>query len=220
MSDPCPWLPPHFEPLEILADGKRLTREECGANDAGRETLIPRVEAARARVFLASPSALAVVDRVIEVGSWAGAHALKLAHFLKPPAQILCVDTWAGTDIARADSTTSIAQTLTPGVVYSVFRKNTKHEPRITAIRSPSVVAGRAAMPESAACVFIDADHSYEAVRDDLRAWWPVVAKGGLFAGHDYHLFPGVKRAVDEWAKANGHDVIVEGECWFVEKSQ
>lgn len=217
MSDPCPWLPPHFEPLEILADGKRLTREECGANDAGRETLIPRIEAARARLPPFAPPS--TVERVIEVGSWAGAHALKLAHFLAKPVQIVCVDTWAGTDASRADSTTSIAQTLTPGVVYSVFQKNTKHDPHITSIRSPSVVAGRVAKPESAACVFIDADHSYHAVSNDLRVWWPVVVKGGLFAGHDYHLFPGVKRAVNEWAKVNGYDVIVEGECWFVEKS-
>lgn len=48
--------------------------------------------------------------------------------------------------------------------------------------------------------VYIDADHSYEAVRADLAAWVTFVRQGGWIAGHDYDNpeFPGVKRAVDE----------------------
>lgn len=46
--------------------------------------------------------------------------------------------------------------------------------------------------------VFIDADHSYEAVRRDIDAWRSKVKPGGWFGGHDYHRkFPGVIRAVD-----------------------
>ncbi|HEX7377224.1 MAG TPA: class I SAM-dependent methyltransferase [Pirellulales bacterium] len=33
---------------------------------------------------------------------------------------------------------------------------------------------------------YIDADHSYEAVREDLRLWYPKVRSGGLLAGHDF----------------------------------
>lgn len=209
-DDPCPWLPPDFEPLEMLADGTRLTRETVGANDAGRETLIPRIQAAIGRVGNATS--------IVEVGSWAGAHALKLAHFLGPKIGVRCVDTWAGTDLSRSDTTSAIAKALSPETVYSVFRRNTRLARNIQCVRTDSLTAVKWFVKASEACVFIDADHSYEAVRNDLRAWWPIVAKGGLVCGHDYHMFPGVKRAVDEWAKENGHTVIVEGECWFVEK--
>lgn len=34
--------------------------------------------------------------------------------------------------------------------------------------------------------VYIDADHRYDVVVEDLRAWWPKVRPGGVFAGHDY----------------------------------
>lgn len=34
--------------------------------------------------------------------------------------------------------------------------------------------------------VFIDAGHSYEAVRADIRAWECKVKPGGWFGGHDY----------------------------------
>ena len=52
---------------------------------------------------------------------------------------------------------------------------------------------------ESVRFVFIDADHSYDAVLSDLKEWWPKLRKGGIFAGHDYGVkaWPGVKRAVD-----------------------
>lgn len=47
--------------------------------------------------------------------------------------------------------------------------------------------------------VFIDAAHSYQAVKADLEAWRPKVKAGGWFGGHDYHsAHPGVIRAVDE----------------------
>ncbi len=57
--------------------------------------------------------------------------------------------------------------------------------------------------------VFVDADHSYEAVQKDIKAWSPHVVSGGLMIFHDYNptehnlnLFPeiaGVKKAVAEW---------------------
>lgn len=53
--------------------------------------------------------------------------------------------------------------------------------------------------------VFIDADHSYAAVRADIDAWMPKVRAGGILAGHDYNnttkygnYFKGVDRAVEE----------------------
>ncbi len=68
--------------------------------------------------------------------------------------------------------------------------------------------------------VFIDADHSREAVYRDLDAWLPVVRKGGLVSGHDYggRRQPGVARAVDEFAERWGIEVRVAAEkiWWFV----
>jgi len=43
--------------------------------------------------------------------------------------------------------------------------------------------------------VFIDADHSMEAVDEDIRLWEPKVKKGGLVSGHDIDMLS-VKMAV------------------------
>ena len=47
--------------------------------------------------------------------------------------------------------------------------------------------------------VFIDSSHEYEETLAELKAWYPKVKSGGIFAGHDYPCWPGVKQAVDEF---------------------
>lgn len=62
--------------------------------------------------------------------------------------------------------------------------------------------------------VFIDAAHSYEAVRDDIADWLPKVKPGGWLGGHDYHShFQGVIRAVDEAFGKDGIDLL-DGHIW------
>jgi len=52
---------------------------------------------------------------------------------------------------------------------------------------------------ESVGFIFIDADHSYEAVKADIQAWLPKLKKDCIMCGHDYSKkFPGLMKAVDE----------------------
>jgi predicted O-methyltransferase YrrM len=66
--------------------------------------------------------------------------------------------------------------------------------------------------------VFIDADHSYEAVKDDIACWAPKVRAGGWVGGHDYHprKWPGVVKAVDEAFGRSVHQM--PGTIWGVWK--
>jgi len=68
--------------------------------------------------------------------------------------------------------------------------------------------------------VYIDADHSYLGVFNDLCRWTPKVRPGGIIGGHDYdHVdFPGVKQAVDEFFRRFGWKVHPEGDgVWWVQ---
>lgn len=53
--------------------------------------------------------------------------------------------------------------------------------------------------------LIVDADHSYESVLADLKAWSPVMREGGFIFCHDYdgttapEQYPGVKQACDEF---------------------
>ncbi len=45
--------------------------------------------------------------------------------------------------------------------------------------------------------IFIDADHTYTAVKKDIINWRPKLRSGGFLTGHDIH-WPEVRDAVDE----------------------
>ena len=84
-----------------------------------------------------------------------------------------------------------------------------------------SVKAAECVEDESLDFVFIDADHSYEGVSRDVKAWLPKVRPGGLMGGHDY-ANPSepcgmeVKRAVDEIAYLTGKRVdLGKDSTWF-----
>lgn len=58
--------------------------------------------------------------------------------------------------------------------------------------------------PRSIDCVFIDGDHSYQAVRDDIINYSSILKPGGYFIFDDYsRYYEGVVRAVDELARRN-----------------
>jgi hypothetical protein len=61
---------------------------------------------------------------------------------------------------------------------------------------------------ESVDAIFIDGDHSYEAVSKDLPFWWKKLRKGGWLLGDDYaSCHPGTKKAVDEFALKNNLNI-------------
>lgn len=83
-------------------------------------------------------------------------------------------------------------------------------------INLPSLSAAREIQDGTLDFVFIDADHTYEAVRDDIAAWSTKLRPGGLLIGHDYGArldvkgYWGVKKAVDEYCESRSLSLRVE----------
>ena len=70
---------------------------------------------------------------------------------------------------------------------------------RVRLIKRPSEESAEHLAPGGYDLVFVDGNHTYQNVRDDLRLMWPRVKPGGMLVGHDYTTrFPGVIQAVDE----------------------
>lgn len=76
------------------------------------------------------------------------------------------------------------------------------YQSRIQLIRKPSVEASASFENESLDCIFIDGDHRYEAVVEDLTAWYPKLKKGGLILGDDYWMEE-VERGVNHYFSRN-----------------
>ena len=66
---------------------------------------------------------------------------------------------------------------------------------RVEFIRNTSIEASKQFDDESIDAIFVDANHEFKYVLEDLYAWWPKVKKGGFMAGDDYWMND-VKRAV------------------------
>lgn len=95
--------------------------------------------------------------------------------------------------------------------MYLIARDNLKaYENRIVQmLRSSSDVGD--IQDESLDFAYIDACHTYEAVKVDLEVWLPKIRKGGLLCGHDYNLrgehYDNVYQAVNEFAEKHNFKV-------------
>jgi predicted O-methyltransferase YrrM len=78
-----------------------------------------------------------------------------------------------------------------------------------------SLVAAGSFKDESLDFVYIDANHRYFEVAQDIRAWWPKVKPTGILCGHDYFTFGSVVKAVDDWAKENNHYIFSTNPDWW-----
>lgn len=78
-------------------------------------------------------------------------------------------------------------------------------------IRKSSMDALADIPDESLDFVFIDADHTYEGVKEDVEGWSKKVRKGGIVSGHDYYEFKsgkgGIIPAVNEYVAKHGLDL-------------
>ncbi len=140
-----------------------------------------------------------------EIGSWKGQFAAAILR-AAAPAELHLVDPWrfvpsfpgrwygGGAAKSQADM---------DAICESVRRRFRAH-PQVKLLRAPSV-EGAAQFPDGHFdWVYIDGDHSYEAVLADLAAWYPKVKPGGQVACDDYNWRDeagqlSVKAAVDEF---------------------
>ena len=66
---------------------------------------------------------------------------------------------------------------------------------RAKILRMGSIEASSMFVPNSFDMVYLDANHSFEYVNNDIKAWWPKIHPDGYLAGHDLTGQPGKR----EW---------------------
>jgi predicted O-methyltransferase YrrM len=67
--------------------------------------------------------------------------------------------------------------------------------------------------------IYIDGNHSYDFVKTDIKLWYETLKKDGVIGGDDFCVrFPGVCRAVIEFAISNNLKIKGAGNDWWYEK--
>jgi hypothetical protein len=92
------------------------------------------------------------------------------------------------------------------------------YKDRVTVVRKTSVDAARDYPDGYFDYVYIDGCHNEESVSLDMDTWYPKVAAGGVFAGHDYPLYKGVTKAVDTFVSKIGLILFASNGDWCIFK--
>lgn len=148
---------------------------------------------------------------ICEIGSWKGRSTRALAE--NTLGQVTAVDTWAGTPGEDAHADVDGAELL------KTFLSNIQGLPagRLRVLQGNSVASAAllASANEKFDLIFIDADHHYAQVKDDIAAWRPLLAPNGLLCGHDYApAHAGVVKAVNE---EFGENFTVCDSIWYAQ---
>jgi len=150
----------------------------------------------------------------VEIGVYEGITSAYLLENLDNLKKLYCVDSW--------ELYEDYAKTLKPGgsmagdlnIVFETYKSNIHtYENRVKTFKMMSAEAVKRINDESVYFVFIDANHAYEYVKNDILLWMPKVEIGGLIIGHDYgkERF-GVTKAVHE---IFGNNFKINGSVWY-----
>lgn len=156
---------------------------------------------------------------IVEIGCWKGKSTSAMAVEIINSGKNIkfdCIDTFKGSDEHKNENS------IVNGTLFEEFKNNiepVKHV--VNVIVGDSVKSASNYADNSLDFVFIDADHSYEAVKNDILAWFPKVKYGGIIGGDDIFIDMfnpsfGVTQAVSEFFD----DVKCRNQVWFVEKKK
>merc|ERR1712013_464006 len=146
--------------------------------------------------FIADALSLANVNStlsVVEVGTAYGGNAASIAKRFSR-ATVVAVDPLVWAQALAAD-----------GMASSGCRYHMMHT---TSLMGAAVLS---TFDMHFDVAFIDGLHTYEGVTKDIAAYTPLMKPGALMIFNDYgaRSFPGVTRAVDAFATANGLKLII-----------
>lgn len=154
----------------------------------------------------------------IEIGVWLGKSACYMAELIKERGsnnKFYCLDHFMG-EINATDQQNVIKNNS--GSVYDLFLANMSKagvDNFFIPIKDFSQNAAYNFPDKSFDFIFLDAEHSYGCVKNDLNTWYPKLKEKGTFAGHDYR--DGVRKAVDEFAAGLNRKVVSNRSSWIIE---
>jgi predicted O-methyltransferase YrrM len=171
-----------------------------------RRQVVQRLDAAGPRLALHVEPRVSEQDRCVlsllvdevaregmlaaEIGSFLGNGSTRtFIEKLRPLAgSLYCVDTWRGNQ--NVEWHQQLARDFD---LFATFRDHVHRceaDDMVKPLVMPSRDAARVFADGQCDLVFIDADHSYEAVLEDIVLWRAKVRRGGILCGHDCEGFP------------------------------
>lgn len=169
-------------------------------------------------------------DIFVELGAYEGRSTCYMVDAIKSSNKNITfyvIDTWLYKCI-KEESGKENWYTLdkNDNEVYEKFCNNLGQErvKTIKILRMDSMEASKLFSDNSIKMVFLDTNHNYEYVLDEINHWYPKVKDQGIISGHDIH-HEGVYKAVMEkfnkyhkiksTVPLNFSQIIYYNSCWY-----
>lgn len=155
----------------------------------------------------------------VEVGIWKGKSICFLGELLKQcnkTPKVFAVDTFKGTpndEIQQKEIQNLGGSTLS---LFKSYLKDLSLENLIIPLELDSIEASKKFQDNSIDIIFIDGDHSYEAVRKDLQAWFHKMKNNSIMSGHDFWHEPLRKAVEDFFISKHLNPTAVSDTSWTV----
>jgi hypothetical protein len=143
-------------------------------------------------------------DRIAEIGCWMGRSTHALLSGCK--GRVYAIDHFNGSP-SEIDTLHSRARTED---IQQIFLSNVGRFPNLITLKMDSLVASTMFSDKWFDMVFLDGEHTFEAVRADIEAWLPKCKR--IFCGHDIQM-GGVEPALKD---AGLKFEIEEASIWVV----
>lgn len=121
-------------------------------------------------------------QKAAEVGVQAGVFSRRILDTWG--GELLMVDFWG--PIPGYEDIANVSQLEHQKLLEQAQQVEKDFQPKARILRGLSVEAAQQVPPHSLDFVYLDADHSYKGVTEDLKAWIGKVRPGGAIGGHDY----------------------------------
>ncbi len=153
---------------------------------------------------------------IIEIGSYCGGSTSIIAKIFKH-SKIFSVDPWemyiedcSVYDINKQKIELEQAEKIFDGVIKNytnIVKNKTSSSEFVKNIEDNTIDF-----------IYIDGNHQYSSVKEDLENWYPKIKLGGIIAGHDYG-WPTVRRAIDEiFNNTPPNNIFIDGSWCFIKK--
>lgn len=120
-----------------------------------------------------------------EVGVFRGEFAVEIYNRCHPE-KLYLIDLWEPQQGEYERDPTNDILSAQGDELFENVKKIFEGRPEVQMIRGFSTDACKIFQKSFFDVVYIDADHTFDAVVKDLNDWWPLVKSGGYLAGHDY----------------------------------
>jgi len=142
---------------------------------------------------------LSLVDKqckMVELGVFRGEFAKDIIQIIRP-SELFLVDIWDGEMGSGNKDGDNYVKITDMKSIYLNLIHQTKPYNNIHVVRSDTVSFLRSCEENYFDAIYVDADHSEQAVYNDMIESFRVIRPGGYLMGHDYHHQ--IKIAVDKF---------------------